>query len=81
MKKESNMKSRVWTKPNVQTALRSLRNVRDTDGNKIFSVVKKSDGFYEATSVKTNKIIFSAMIGTMGYLVRFDQRLFTRGGE
>ena len=78
---KSNMKSRVWNKPNVQSALKSLRNVKNPDGNKIFSVVKKSDGFYEATSVKTNKIVFSAMIGTMGYLVRFDQRLFTKGGK
>ena len=74
-----NMKSRVWTKPNVQKALKSLRGCKGSKGQNLFDVVKKSSGFYEVKANKNNQIVFSALIGSRGYLVRFDERLFKQG--
>ena len=76
---EKKMKSRVWTKPNVQKALKSLRGCKGSKGQNLFDVVKKSSGFYEVKANKNNQIVFSALIGSRGYLVRFDERLFKQG--
>jgi|TARA_S200002703_G_scaffold125210_1_gene111420 hypothetical protein len=71
----NNMVTRKWTKPNVQSALKSLRGAKTTSGEKIFNVVKE-DGVYEVKANKNNELVFSAMIGRFDYLVTFDTRLF-----
>ena len=61
------MKSRMWTKRQTQATLRDLR----TAG----LPVTKIDSGYEVR-MKKDKVIFEAMIGNSGYLVRYDERLF-----
>jgi hypothetical protein len=74
----NNMKTRVWNKPTVQKALLSLRSCKNSKNQKLFEVVKKSTGFYEVRSINKKQLVFSALIGSMGYLVRFDERLFIK---
>lgn len=62
------MKAAVWSKPATQAAIKSLREA----GIK----VNKIDSGYESF-IKTT-LIFRAMVGSRGYLVRYDERIFEK---
>jgi len=60
------MISRIWTKKQTQDTIKTLRNANLT--------VEKINSGYEC---KVNdKLVFKAMIGSNGYLVRYDENLF-----
>ncbi len=63
------MIARVWTKPVTQAALKWLRANR-------YSVVKTPSGIYEARNVADDTLVFAAMPGNRGYLVRIDQEVW-----
>ena len=59
-------KSKVWTKPQTQSVIKMLRD----NG---LNVVKLNSGY----ECKVNEqLIFRAMIGNNGYLVRYAAELF-----
>jgi hypothetical protein len=58
--------ARVWSKPVTQQVIKQLRNAGMT--------VKKINNGYECHV--GNELIFKAMIGTQGYLVRFNPEMF-----
>lgn len=60
------MTSRIWTKPQTQEAIKALRNAGLT--------VDKVGSGYECKV--NNNTVFKAMVGSRGYLVRYDQNLF-----
>lgn len=61
------MTSRVWSKPVTQDIIKQLRNAG--------LVVDKLSSGYEC---KINgHLVFKAMIGSQGYLVRYDEKLFS----
>lgn len=61
------MVSRIWTKPATQQAIKALRSAGIE--------VKKINSGYEAKS-KQDVLLFKAMIGSRGYLVRHRSDLF-----
>lgn len=69
------MVARVWTKKQTQKAIKFIRAQR-------LKVIKNSAGIYECFAFHMNhtekgkQLIFSAMPGTSGYLVRHDVDLF-----
>lgn len=67
------MVARVWTKKQTQATIKQLRAAG-------LKVDMKHPGFYECHAVAqgTNKVqlVFAAMIGTRGYLVRHMDNLF-----
>lgn len=69
------MVARVWTKTQTQKAIKAIR----AQGLK---VIKNSAGIYECHAFHMNhkergkQLIFMAMPGTSGYLVRHDVDLF-----
>ena len=60
------MISRIWTKAQTQSTIKVLRNAG--------LIVEKLNSGYE--SKVNDKLVFKAMIGTNGYLVRYDENLF-----
>jgi biotin operon repressor len=60
------MISKIWTKPQTQQAIKSLRDAGLT--------VDKLNAGYECKI--NDKLLFKAMIGSQGYLVRYDANLF-----
>lgn len=66
---EINLTSKVWTKPQTQNAIKALRKAG-------LPVNKTNDGNgYELIHPKAG-LLFKAMNGSNGYLVRYDERLF-----
>ena len=60
-----------WSKPNTQQTLKELRQAG-------FKVVKSLDGVrYEAFDNDPEELVFRALKGRDGYLVRYAERLFT----
>ena len=57
---------RIWTKAQTQTTIKALR----TAGY----IVEKLNAGYECKL--DNEVIFKAMIGTNGYLIRYKDGLF-----
>ena len=60
------MLSRIWTKTQTQTTIKQLR--------KSGYIVSKLNSGYEC--MLDDKIIFKAMNGQNGYLVRYEESLF-----
>ena len=60
------MISRIWTKKQTQATIKDLRKLG-------LPVLKVSSG-YEAKVGDT--LLFKAMVGTNGYLVRYHEQLF-----
>lgn len=67
MKEQIKMVSRVWPKKQTQQAIKALRQAGMS--------VKKIDSGYELKT-KDGTILFKAMIGSRGYLVRYAEQLF-----
>lgn len=61
------MISKIWTKPQTQQAIKALRDAGLT--------VAKLNGGYEAKS-PSGELLFKAMNGMNGYLVRYHEALF-----
>ena len=61
------MISRIWTKQQTQATIKALR----AEG---YDVDKMPSGY---SVVVGDTTIFKAMIGTRGYLVRYDENLFS----
>lgn len=60
------MTSRIWTKTQTQSTIKALRGAG-------YTVAKLGAG-YEC--IANNELIFKAMIGSNGYLVRYKADLF-----
>jgi hypothetical protein len=61
------MITRIWTKQQTQKTIKALRLAG-------YAVNKVPNG-YESTL--DDNLIFKAMIGTRGYLIRYDANLFS----
>ena len=61
------MVSRIWSKKFTQETIKGMRDVG-------YVVDKVNSGY---VSKIDDKVIFKAMIGSNGYLVRYDAELFT----
>lgn len=66
---------RIYSKPQVQEMLKALRLVMLPNGQAAFSV-KRLDAGYEVKHVPSERIVFTAMIGTRAYLVKHADNLF-----
>ena len=64
---ELEMVSRVWTKKQTQQTIKTLRDAGIT--------VNKIDGGYKAEA-PDGTLVFKAMVGYQGYLVRYAKELF-----
>jgi hypothetical protein len=62
------MVSTVFSKPQTQQVIKDLRAAG-------YNVNQKSQGFYECHL--DGNLIFAAMVGNRGYLVRYDAKLLT----
>ena len=60
------MLSRIWTKTQTQTTIKALRVAG-------YNVVKIDSGY---SLTINNEILFKAMLGSNGYLVRYNENLF-----
>ena len=60
------MTSRIWTKTQTQSTLKSLREAG-------YNVVKIDSGY---SLTVNDEILFKAMLGSDGYLVRYNDNLF-----
>ena len=60
------MVSKIWTKKLTQITIKQLRDAGLT--------VTKLDAGYECKI--NDELVFKAMIGTSGYLVRYNENLF-----
>ena len=63
----------LWTKPETQQTLKELRQAG-------FKVIKSLDGMrYEAYDNDPEELVFRALKGRGGYMVRYAERLYLPG--
>ena len=73
MKDSKHMTARVWDKPTLQSILKQFRVL---DG---WQVIKEDEGIRQYEIISPNQTcVLRALNGRSGYLVRFDNRLFTK---
>lgn len=63
------MAVKIFSKPQTQQVVKDLRAAG-------YPVKKISDGHYRL-ALKNGDTLFEALIGSRGYLVRYDERLLT----